>query len=184
MNEGRQWFRMQFEACPDCGLDTSTNADADLPRALTDVAARWGGTLATADIADLRRRPAPDVWSPLEYACHTRDVIAVFEERIHRTATTPGQQLGWWDHDAAVVDSRYNEQEPVLVAEAMAANARRFGQALADLAPAQWGAMAERRPGERFTIRGMARFVLHEMVHHRRDAEQQLEATAVERPTT
>ena len=122
MNEGREWVRMQFEACPDCGLDASTNADADLPRALTDVAARWGGTLATADIADLRRRPAPDVWSPLEYACHTRDVIAVFEERIHRTATTPGQQLGWWDHDAAVVDSRYNEQEPVLVAEAMAAD--------------------------------------------------------------
>ena len=111
-------------------------------------------------------------------------MIAVFEERIHRTATTPGQQLGWWDHDAAVVDSRYNEQEPVLVAEAMAANARRFGQALADLAPAQWDAAAERRPGERVTIRGMARFVLHEMVHHRRDAEQQLEATAVERPTT
>ena len=184
MNEGREWVRMQFEACPDCGLDASTNADADLPRALTDVAARWGGTLAIADVADLRRRPAPDVWSPLEYACHTRDVLSVFEERVHRTATTPGQQLGWWDHDAAVVDSRYNEQEPVLVAEAMAANARRFGQALADLAPAQWGAMAERRPGERFTIRGMARFVLHEMVHHHRDAEQQLQTPMVERPTT
>ena len=69
---------MQFEACPDCGLDASTNADADLPRALTDVAARWGGTLAIADVADLRRRPAPDVWSPLEYACHTRDVLSVF----------------------------------------------------------------------------------------------------------
>jgi hypothetical protein len=124
------------------------------------------------------------VWSPLEYACHTRDVLAVFEERVRRTATTPGQQLGWWDHDAAVVDSRYNEQEPVLVAEAIAANARRFGQSLSDLASAQWDAAAERRAGERFTIRGMARFVLHEMVHHHRDAEQQLEATAVERPTT
>ena len=184
MNEGREWVRMQFEACPDCGLDASTNADDDLPRALTDVAARWGGTLATADVADLRRRPVPDVWSPLEYACHTRDVLAVFEERVRRTATTPGQQLGWWDHDAAVVDSRYNEQEPVLVAEAIAANARRFGQSLSDLASAQWDAAAERRAGERFTIRGMARFVQHEMVHHHRDAEQQLEATAVERPTT
>ena len=184
MNEGRQWFRMQFEACPDCGLDASTNADADLPRALTDVAARWGGTLATADVADLRRRPVPDVWSPLEYACHTRDVLAVFEERVRRTATTPGQQLGWWDHDAALVDSRYNEQEPVLVAEAIAANARRFGQSLSDLASAQWDAAAERRAEESFSIRVMERFVLQEMVHHHRDAEQQLEATAVERPTT
>ncbi|HAB58897.1 MAG: hypothetical protein CL433_11135 [Acidimicrobiaceae bacterium] len=155
---------MQFETYPDCGLDAATKADVDLPRALTDV-------------ADLRRRPAAGVWSPLEYACHTRDVISVFEERIRRTATTPGQQLGWWDHDAAVVDSQHNEQEPVLVAEAMAANARRFGRALADLAPAQWDAVADRRPGAGFAIRGMARLVVHEMVHHHRDAEEQLETT-------
>jgi hypothetical protein len=30
----------------------------------------------------------------------------------------------------------------------------------------------------------MARFVLHEMVHHHRDAEQQLQTPTVERPTT
>ena len=138
-----------------------------------------GRTFATADIADLRRRPAPDVWSPLEYACHTRDVIAVFKERPP-SGNDPGQQLGWWDHDAVVVDSRYNEQE--------SSSPRRWRQrspvrsGTSDLAPAQWDAAAERRPGERF-IEGW-RAVLHEMVHHRRDAEQQLEATAVEWPTT
>lgn len=177
MAEGRDWTRSQFEGCPDCGHDSSAIAVADLPRALTDAVAMWAVTLATADVASLRRWPSLEVWSPLEYACHTRDVIAVFEERVRRTAVEPGQQLGWWDHAAAVTDEKYNEQVPVLVAEAMAANARQLGQTLADLDPADWDLSAERRPGEHFTIRGMARFVLHEIVHHRFDAERLLDAS-------
>ncbi|MEO0601184.1 MAG: DinB family protein [Myxococcota bacterium] len=167
---------MQFEACLDCGLDASAYTDDEFPRALTDAVAVWARTLATADVASLRRWPGLEVWSPLEYACHTGDVIAVFEERIRRTVAQPGQQLGWWDHEAAVVDERYNDREPVLVAEAMAANARRFGETLTSLAPTDWDAAAERRPGEHFTIRGMARFVLHEIVHHHWDADRLLEA--------
>ncbi|MEM8705577.1 MAG: DinB family protein [Actinomycetota bacterium] len=177
MAEGRDWTRMQSEACPDCGHDSSLVADGDMPRALTDAVVPWAQTLATADVSSLRRWPGLDVWSPLEYACHTRDVIAAFEERVRRTAVEPGQQLGWWDHEAAVTDERYNEQVPVLVAEAMAANARRLAHTLADLDPATWDSAAERRPGEHFTIRGMAGFVLHEIVHHRWDAEGLLDAT-------
>ncbi len=172
MAEGRDWTRSQFEACPDCGHDSSAVADADLPRALTGATAACGTLLATAPVADLRRWSEPGVWSPLEYACHTRDVIAVFDERVERTVVEPGRALGWWDHEAAVTDERYNHQEPVLVAEAMAANARRLGQTLGDLDAAAWDLAAERRPGEHFTVRGMARFVLHEIVHHRHDAER------------
>ena len=80
MAEGRDWTRSQFEACPDCGHDSSAVADAAMPRALTDAAAAFGSFLATAPIADLRRWTRPGVWSPLEYACHTRDVIAVFDK--------------------------------------------------------------------------------------------------------
>ena len=172
MAEGRDWTRSQFEACPDCGHDSSRVADTDLPRALTDEAAAWGSFLAAAPIADLRRWVEPGVWSPLEYACHTRDVVGVFDVRVQRTAIEPGQQLGWWDHEAAVVDEAYNRQEPVLVVEAMAENARRFGATLAGLDASAFDLAAERRPGEHFTIRGMARFVLHELAHHRWDAER------------
>ena len=172
MAEGRDWTRSQFEACPDCGHDSSAVADPDLGRALTDAAAAWGTFLAIAPNADLRRWHEPGVWSALEYAGHTRDVVAVFEKRVCRTAVEPGQQLGWWDHEAAVVDDAYNEQVPVLVAEAMAANCRAFAATLADLPAGAMELAAERRPGEHFTIRGMTRFVLHELVHHRHDAER------------
>ncbi|MEM9467188.1 MAG: DinB family protein [Actinomycetota bacterium] len=172
MAEGRDWTRSQFEACPDCGFDAAAIADRDVARALTDQAAAWGRFLATAPIADLRRWSEPNTWSALEYACHTRDVVGVFEERVRRTSVEPGQQLGWWDHEAAVTDEDYNRHEPVLVAETMAAHARRFGATLGALDDPQWDLAAEQRPGEHFTIRGMARFVLHELAHHRWDADR------------
>jgi hypothetical protein len=172
MAEGRDWTRSQFEACPDCGFDAPAIDDTDIPRALTDQAAAWGAFLASAPIADLRRWPEPGVWSPLEYACHTRDVVGVFEERVRQTAARSDQQLGWWDHEAAVTDEAYNTQEPVLVAEAMAENARRFASTLGELEIEAWDLSAERRPGEYFTVRGMARFVLHELAHHRHDANR------------
>lgn len=170
--EGRDWTRSQFEACPECGFDASLVADDELARALTDETARWGAFLAVAPVVDLRRWTEPGVWSGLEYACHVRDVIGVFHERVRRTATEPGRRLGWWDHEAAVVAEAYNRQEPVLVAEAMAANARQLGQTLDGLDRCALDLTAERRPGEHFTIRGMARFVLHELAHHRHDARR------------
>ena len=175
MAEGRDWTRTTREACPDCGADTTTVDDAAIGPALTTAVADFGRTLAAADPAGVRVRPADGVWSALEYACHSRDVIGVFEHRVRRTAKTPGQSLGWWDHEASAIEDAYNEQVPVLVAEEMAAMARSFALVLAGLEAEVWDAEAERRPGERFTVREMARFVLHELIHHRWDAENSLD---------
>ena len=105
----------------------------------TDVAARWGGTLAIADVADLRRRPAPDVWSPLEYACHT----AMCSPSL-RSASTERQRPR---STARLVGSRCRgRRQPV---QRTGASPRRRGDGgqrspvrsgTADLAPAQWGA--------------------------------------------
>ena len=40
--------------------------------------------LATVSDEALRRRPRPEVWSPVEYACHVRDVLLTFAVRVHR----------------------------------------------------------------------------------------------------
>ena len=175
MAEGRDWTRTTSESCPDCGADTPSIGDAELARAITTAVADFGRTLAPADPVRVRARPVDGVWSALEYACHSRDLIGVFEHRVRRTVKTPGQQLGWWDHEASVVDDGYNQQVPVLVAEEMASMARSFALVLADLEAGVWDARAERRPGEHFTVREMARFVLHELIHHRWDAENSLD---------
>ena len=84
------------------------------------------------------------------------------------------------DHESAAVERRYNEQIPVLVVESMTANGREFAGVVASLHETEWDRGATRRPGERFTIRGIARFVLHEAAHHREDAATMILAADTE----
>lgn len=174
MSEGRDWTRMQFEPCPDCTFDPTGLADRHIGRALTDAAADWGRTLARVDASLAAIRPAPEVWSALEYACHVRDVLGVFDERVRRTLEEDTPSLGWWDHEAAVVDDGYADEIPVLVAEAIGRNARVLATTFAGVPPDAFARAAVRREGEHFTVAGMGRFALHELVHHRHDAERGL----------
>ena len=50
----------------------------ELPELVRAAAAPWREVLARPDVAV---RPDPVVWSPLEYACHVRDVLRLFAER-------------------------------------------------------------------------------------------------------
>ena len=173
MAEGRDWTLYLHEPCPDCGADVQTVGVDDVGRAITDAVAAFARTLAAADPNRVRARPGEGVWSALEYACHVRDLLGVFEHRVRGTLKTPGMHLTVWDVDASAVNDAYNEQVPVLVAEEMATMARSFVDLVGDLDTAGWGTAADRR-GEPFTIRDMARFVLHELIHHRWDAERSL----------
>ena len=166
MTEGRDWARTQFEPCPDCGADAASIDDRELGGVLIAEVAALGRTIAAAP---------PDALT-----AHVRDLLPVMEARIARIRTETDPALGWWDHEAAAVEERYNEQIPVLVVEAMGENARAFAARLASLQAPEWERGAERRPGERFTIRGIARFVVHEVIHHRDDAAEMIAAAEAE----
>lgn len=174
MTEGRDWTRSQFERCPDCGADASVVADEALGAELLREIASWGRLLAAADPVAVRQRPAAEVWSALEYACHVRDLLPVMQARMDRAIEEDDPVFDWWDHEAAVVEARYGEQVPVLVVEAMTRNARAFASVLTALESGDWSRPARRRAGEHFTVRGIARFVLHETIHHREDAARSL----------
>jgi hypothetical protein len=168
----RDWVQVVAEErCDECGLAPSHLARADLGPALRHEAEAWAALLAGTGDDHLRARSG-ESWSALEYAAHTRDTLAVFAGRIERVRLEDDPQLGWWDHEAAAVDERYNEQDPGVVAAALVGNARALADLLAAIGGEEWGRTATRRAGERFTIEGMGRFALHEARHHRADAER------------
>ena len=168
----RDWVQVVAEErCAECGLAASHLARADLGPALRHEAEAWAALLSGPGDEHLRARSG-ETWSALEYAAHTRDTLAVFAGRIERVRVEDDPQLGWWDHEAAAVDERYNEQDPAVVAVALVANARALADLLATVGADEWGRTATRRAGERFTIEGMARFALHEARHHWADAER------------
>lgn len=124
----------------------------------------------------LRTRPEPDVWSPLEYACHVRDVLRIFEERTRAMVAEPGVTFGWWDHEAAVTDDAYNDEDPAEVATAIAAGTAEYAETLRGLDQDDWQATGERRGGEVFTVDSLARYGLHEAKHHQLDIGRGLRA--------
>ena len=178
MIEGRDWVSVVAAGpCPDCGLDASMGRRAAIGTEVEIVAGRWTALLTSSGTDALRVRPVPTTWSALEYAAHVRDVLAVMSERTVRMTREDDPELGWWDHDAAAVDERYNDQDRADVAAALAARAADFATVLASVDDGDWDRTGIRGDGSRFTVDGMARFVLHETHHHLRDAERSLDPT-------
>ena len=173
----RDWTVVTRRRCDECGLDAPAIPERRLADAVRAVALRWQMRLASARPAALRSRPRAGAWSALEYAAHTRDVLARFAERVDLTvhAAAP-PELGWWDHEATAADEGYNGQDPNAVAHALVANAELLAAILERVPPDGWAKQATRRGTESFTVAGLARFALHEAHHHLADAERAVRA--------
>jgi hypothetical protein len=165
----QEWRRVVDERCVECGLEAARIPVDGLALEIGRAAGGWGDLLARTDESALRLRPADDVWSPLEYACHVRDVLSLFAQRVVTTLREDEPELGWWDHEAAVTADGYNEQDARAVADDITRNAAVLAEVLAGAAGG-WDRTATRAGRERFTVAGLVRFALHEAVHHLADA--------------
>ena len=116
-------------------------------------------------------RPRPEVWSPLEYACHVRDVFVLYDERLRLMLETDNPTYANWDQDATAVEQRYAGQDPSVVATEL----RDAAEALADrfdtVSGEQWARTGTRSDGARFTVESFARYFVHDPIHHLHDVE-------------
>ena len=172
--------RWQSERCPECAFDPGGVAAPDLPAAVAGLGRRYQAPLTRflpgEEASLLVARPLPGVWSALAYACHVRDVLALFDARIVRMLAEDGPELAWWDHEAAVETDAYEKQPPGEVAAAIAANAAALSATLAAVPDNGWDRTGTRPEGERFTVLGAGRYALHEGTHHLLDIGRVLRA--------
>lgn len=172
------WFEIVTGGgrCAGCGLVAADGAAEGLPARLLDEADRWRALLDAADDDAVRFRPDADTWSALEYAVHVRDTLGVFTERVARMLVETDPDLGWWDHEAAIADGMANELEVASVSDDLVRRAGDLRAALARVDGDTWQRRGVRRGSETFTIESTARFAVHELVHHRGDAQRSLAA--------
>jgi len=175
--EGPDW---QTERCPECAFDPSAYGPDDLPGAVAALGKRYRAPLTRLlpgeDSGLLRAQPIAGTWSALSYACHVRDVLGLFDERIRRMLTEDHPSLGWWDHEAAVEADAYDAEDPAEVAAALDASAASLSATLAGVPAGAWERTGVRRESEVFTVLGAARFTLHEGHHHLLDVGRVLRA--------
>jgi len=140
-------------------------------------AAEWRTFLVGADDSYLRVRPAPDVFSPVEYGAHARDMLWVFGDRITLAVELDEPTVPWFDPGPDGWAS-YQLLEAEQLADDLAAQAARFASIVGDRVTSDWSRGALRDGVDRFTVSGLACFGVHECYHHLLDADGTLRAAA------
>ncbi len=138
-------------------------------------AGRFAAVLRDAT-PDLRRRPDPDTWSPLEYGCHVRDVLSVQRERVLTARRTDRPSFEPMGRDERVEHDGYAQQDPDAVARQLTDAAALLANVLARLDADDW----ERRVVYGYpvrlerSLRWVGMHTLHEVRHHLGDVRRQL----------
>jgi len=166
-------YKALESACPQCGFSYSVGRDEITPWLRADAYA-FIEKLGTFDDDAARTRPEPDVWSPLEYACHVRDMLGVQTERVLLAQDEVDPVFIPMGRDARAVDHRYNEQDPGVVADELLTAAEAFAALLDGLDQAGWertGMYNYPEPALR-TVEWIAIHTTHELLHHRGDLKE------------
>lgn len=165
--ETTDWTFVIERPCAECGFDP---AGVDVRHGFGDrIAAAAAALGAAATAPGGTTRPAPVVWSALEYAAHGRDVCAVFGGRVALMQVDDGARFPNWDQDTAALEGRYWELDSATVAADLVAGADAIARRFAALTPGEWGHRGLRSNGSAFTTETLGRYFLHDLEHHVHD---------------
>ena len=172
----KDWTWTLTRRCEQCGLAAGGVDPADIPDRAFVAAEEWVAILRSSPA--VRERPEPDVWSPLEYGAHVRDVYLLFDARLVQMLTEDEPTFANWDQDDAAISSRYSDADPEQVADELEAAAQVFVARLGALEPDQLSRRGRRSDGAEFTVTTFSQYFLHDVVHHLWDVTGQQDGAA------
>jgi hypothetical protein len=164
----KDWTWVLRRPCPECGLDTQSFAREAIPGMIRGNAVAWQQALSGPE--DVRGRPRPDKWSTLEYGCHVRDVLRLYDERLQMMLDQDDPLYPNWDQDETAVAQRYGEQDPAVVAAELGVAAEVVAARFETVAGPGWERPGRRSDGASFTIESFGRYFIHDPIHHYYDA--------------
>jgi hypothetical protein len=159
----RDWTWVLTRPCPECGFDPEGVQVHELPMSIRADASSWVRALAAGGT---RHRTREDRWSTLEYGCHVRDALGVFDHRLARMLTEDDPTFENWDQDKTAQASRYDLQEPSIVAGELAAAAEAVARRYETVDDDGWSRPGTRSNGSRFTVASLGTYLLHDVAHH------------------
>ncbi|MFD2765335.1 DinB family protein [Micromonospora eburnea] len=167
-----------MDRCDECQFVYAGVAAEELPPLLRGLGLRY--RTALAGVRNPRRRPAPGVWSPLEYTCHVRDVLGVQAERLEQALGVDEPEFAPMGRDERAIADAYNEQEPSAVLAALSAAAEDLAARFAALDPPaldRTGVYPWPRRRAR-TLLWLGQHTVHEGEHHLLDIRRAAQAEA------
>jgi len=162
------------EQCPICGFVWASVPVADVGVRIEAAAGALATLLRTAGDEAARARPAPAVWSALEYGAHVRDVFANLRDRVVVGLVEDTPSFKPLYRDARVDLGLYRDEQPAVVATELELGASLFARTFAVLSEEQLARpVVYAFPREsRRTVSWMGRHTVHEAEHHLDDARR------------
>lgn len=164
--DSRDWTFVLEAGCPECGYElhdpamTGERLKAGVPR--------WAAVLERSDVS---QRPSEGVWSPVEYASHSRDLIAVLGERVTAVLTEADPTFGDYDGEAEAVRQQFWANDPTEIASQIAVQTETTVGVLARVSGDDWERTGLRGDGRPFTVTELSRYLLHDVEHHLHDVD-------------
>lgn len=165
-HDTRDWTFVVEHGCADCGYTphdpvlTIERLEATVPR--------WARALERPGATE---RPAPGVWSTVEYASHSRDLVRVLGERVTAMLAEEGAPFADYDGEAEAVRQQFWAADPRTVAREVAAETERTIAVLEGVRGEAWERTGLRGDGQPFTITQLCRYLLHDIEHHLHDVD-------------
>lgn len=170
--------------CAGCGTDPDALSPLDAVRIIRTLPYRYRRAFGNPVAADtrldhpdspVRARPAPGVWSAVEYLGHVVDMLDVMAPAMRRTVVEEHPDLWMFDSEEQAEEQDYNS---LGIAELMS----RLDTACADLSltiddidPDEWQRRSTLAGTEVSTL-DILRRAVHEGLHHLSDVESTIDA--------
>ncbi len=167
---------MEHELCEACRFDGSAFDDAALLEAIHALGPRWRALIADSG-TELRTRPAPEVWSAIEYAAHSRDITALHAFGVEQALTIDEPAFPAIEADELIdaAAATYAAANPDEVVDQLGEHANRLARLAADAGAARW-TRGLTIGDDRSDVRRLLEHALHDSTHHLDDVERGLAA--------
>jgi hypothetical protein len=163
--DDKDWTWVLQHPCPECGFDAASLDATSVAALVRANASTWAGVLG-GDERELRQRPQLRIWSPLEYACHVRDVFRLYDWRLALMLREDDPLFPNWDQDETALAERYDLADPSSVRDDLVAAAEALASSFDAVTADQWACTGRRSDGASFTIDTFARYMIHDPIHH------------------
>jgi len=167
-------FCVDHEQCAACDFDGAAYGPSQLLDTIRELGPQWRRLLLDAG-DDLRLRPAPETWSALEYAAHSRDVTALHVFGVEQALTIDEPRFPEIAGSELVerAAASYDSEEPGVVGMELEDQARKLADLAQASGPASWS-RGITVGGSRSDVRFLLEHALHDSHHHLVDVKNGL----------
>jgi hypothetical protein len=158
------------EICRECDFDASEASPSEVAAALPVMVSAIAQSMQSVSAGQLRVRPTPDVWAPIEYLGHLRESMGFHRWLIEKALAEENPLIPVVDPDASVAEANYRDGD---VDELIGQFERRV-QRLCELLRTidhEAGQRTVRLDGVTITSALVARSAWHECHHHHGDIQ-------------